>query len=226
MIAEKNRVASEIAIPGSTAAVQAYLENANNNNNDDGDEAMDGGKFELSLEADPSPLVRGVDPALTQSSPNLSAVLIEASVFDEQQTSVLVVHVPAAVAGAEVGPPSSATAMGKLPTVATICVVHRNPDDAIQAILPELMPCQQQRFKEKLDLSRQYGKHMTYPVLNAAYQAMAPQMEGWTVRVVVYPPFHFGDVHHVTMIKATGDHDSLMIFPLEREMPEPFEKKP
>ena len=67
---------------------------------------------------------------------------------------------------------------------------------------------------------------MTYAVLNAAYQAMAPQMEGWTVRVVVYPPFHFGDVSHVTMIKATGDRDSLMIFPLEREMPEPFEKKP
>ena len=152
---------------------------------------------------------------LTQSSPNVSAVLIEASVFDEQQTSVLVVRVPAAGAGAEVGPPSYETAMGELPTVATIRVLRRNPDDAIQAILPELMPRQQWRFKEKLDLSRQYGKHMTYAVLNAAYQAMALQMEGWTMHVVVYPPFYFGDVSHVTMIKATGDHDSLMIFPLE-----------
>lgn len=68
--------------------MHAYQENANNNNNDDdGDEAMDGGKFELSIEADPAPLVKGVDPALTQSSPNVSAVLIEASVFDEQQSA-------------------------------------------------------------------------------------------------------------------------------------------
>ena len=54
LIAEKNRVASEIAIPGSTAAVQTYQENANNNNNDDNSDAMEGGKFKLSIEADPA----------------------------------------------------------------------------------------------------------------------------------------------------------------------------
>ena len=81
-------------------------------------------------------------------------------------------------------------------------------------------------FAKKLELSQRYGAHMTYSVVNAAYQAMAPQEEGWTVRITVNFPFHFGDISAVTVVRSSGARDSLMIFPLAREQPEVVSKRP
>lgn len=162
-----------------------------------------------------------------QSSPNVSAVLIETTVFDEEQSSFLIVRVPAAGEGAVVEAPQYVPDPTGLATVATVRVTRSNPPDALRAILPKLNTmAKQQRFREKLELSRRYGQHMTYQVLNSAYQAMAPQEEGWTVRIMVNSPFHFGDIENVTVVTSSGARDSLMIFPLEREQPEALQKKP
>jgi hypothetical protein len=67
---------------------------------------------------------------------------------------------------------------------------------------------------------------MDYSTLTNAYKAMAPESEKWAVRISVADPFHFADLEKVTVIQSDGSRDCLVIFPLERQVPQSQQKGP
>jgi hypothetical protein len=159
-----------------------------------------------------------VDPR-TARRPLIGGVLVEANQFDPRASSVLVVRCSGAGLSSKVATPTKMdertmqfeiTRMNK-PDVAEW--IHANNPRVTEAELVQYR-------KDSSDLlMNKFGNHMGYEVLNTAFRALVPNVEGWTVTVQVMPPYMFGEIDNAVIFCDKSQIDILAALPLIKETP-------
>ena len=75
-------------------------------------------------------------------------------------------------------------------------------------------------------LTKKYGAHINYKVVNNAFKTIVPKVETWTMQFEVRSPYRFGDLKDVTVYQSKGAVDTVAIFPLETEEPQRDAQQP
>jgi len=182
-------------------------------------------KFEVSVESDPEMLFTE-DASLFITSPMCSAALLEGARCDKDQTTILFVRVPSAGQFSLVGEPEFVQNSGLPPTEVLIKVSRKNMADLVEQILPPGSTfAQLEHYRQKLELEKSFGQHMSYEVVNNCYKFLAPPTEEWTVRAKIKEPYHFADITKAFILSSCDGRDCVFLFPLERDLPQTTVKR-
>lgn len=62
-----------------------------------------------------------------------------------------------------------------------------------------------------------FGQHTDYATINNAFSAMVPEVDTWTVRFRVQPPYTLGPLNDFFVIRSPSQGDAVIFAPLVRE---------
>lgn len=148
--------------------------------------------------------------------PMCGGVLSTAGSFDNAAKNVLIVRVSSAGLESSVGEPKKLDQY-----TVQIPVTRVNRPDFVHQLLPTASEHTRETRVGSTDelIRKTFGAHFDYNVLNAAFQAMVPEQESWTIEASVSQPYMFGNMKDTIMFRAPNAVDALALLPLELEEP-------
>jgi len=164
-----------------------------------------------------------IDDVRVFANPLVRAVFIKRADFDENSKDALVVIIPGFGLGSTIDRPHKETE-----TDFTVCVRRTNQEDLVRQLNPKVDDDKVEGYAEKIHnaVTKSFGAHFDYKLLNRAFCAMSPVDESWTVFISVSPPFALGNFKDVICFHTKDAVDMVLCVPLRTQIPNPAEEIP
>lgn len=179
--------------------------------NDDRDEAI-GAPFQIEVE----PNHDQIDDVRIYSNPLVRAVFVKKSDYDEESKDALIVLIPGFGFGSTIDKPHKISE-----TEFIVCVHRTNQLNLVRQLNPAVEDGKVTNYSEKIDaaITKSFGKHFDYKLLNNAFHAMSPSDESWNVWISVNEPFALGNFNDVVCLHTKDAVDMVLCVPLRTQTP-------